>query len=255
MNPSALYQTAILRDNNQGPSASSTAAVRNVPLISSLSRRFLFCQNAPTHVRSTSAHHPFTSEFVQAQLSLPTDRSRARARALYNERVRRRQLVLAEKSQGLRNPSPRRQRKGEERKREVMGRREAAEKGLWRLRKEEARCVCVLKLPLRARRKRRFCLMMLIVLFALRWDLFVPLHRLWLGYMSELLALSPSPPLSLRESAEGDVAARARAAMPQAAGMHAKLVKADLHGSIMIGQFIFGRGNLFSLTSFGGNAN
>jgi hypothetical protein len=26
--------------------------------------------------------------------------------------------------------------------------------------------------------------------------------------------------------------------MPQAAGMHAKLVKADFHGSIMIGQFM-----------------
>jgi ribonuclease P protein subunit POP4 len=65
---------------------------------------------------------------------------------MYNERVRRRQLVLAEKSQGLRSPSPRRQRKREEREREVMGRREAAEKGLWSLRKEEARCVCVLGL-------------------------------------------------------------------------------------------------------------
>jgi len=85
-----------------------------------------------------------------------------------------------------------------------MGRREAAEKGLWRLRKEEA-----------------------------RWDLFVPLHRLWLGYMSELLGLG-TPPLSLGERAEGDARARA-AAMPQAAaGMHAKLVKADFHGSIMI---------------------
>jgi len=65
-----------------------------------------------------------------------------------------------------------------------MGRREAAEKGLWRLREDEA-----------------------------RWELFVPLHRLWLGYMSELLGLG--------------------AAMPPAAGMHAKLVKADFHGSIV----------------------
>jgi hypothetical protein len=69
-----------------------------------------------------------------------------------------------------------------------------------------------------------------------RWDLFVPLHRLWLGYMSELLALN-APPLPLGERAEGDVGPRT-AAMPQAAGMHAKLVKADFHGSIMIGQFI-----------------
>ena len=66
----------------------------------------------------------------------------------------------------------------------------------------------------------------------------MPLHRLWLGYMSELLALSAPPLLPSMERAEGDVAARARATMPQAAGMHAKLVKADFHGSIMIGQFM-----------------
>ncbi|KAF8268999.1 Rof/RNase P-like protein [Lactarius quietus] len=77
-----------------------------------------------------------------------------------------------------------------------MGRREAAEKGLWRLRSSEA-----------------------------RWELFVPLHRLWCGYMSELLGLA---------SAGGGVVASASAsAMPQAAGMHAKLVKADFHGSIV----------------------
>ncbi|KAI0247712.1 hypothetical protein BJV78DRAFT_1380098 [Lactifluus subvellereus] len=186
-----LYQSAIHEDDNHAPSVSSTTAT------------------AATQVKSTSAHRPFTPEFVQAQLSLPADRSRARAQALYNERVRRRQLVLAEKSQGPRNSSPRQRRKQEEttkRRRVMMGRREAAEKGLWRLREEEA-----------------------------RWDLFVPLHRLWLGYMSELLALN-APPLPLRESAEGEVGSRraTAAAMPQAAGMHAKLVKADFHGSIMI---------------------
>jgi ribonuclease P protein subunit POP4 len=72
----------------------------------------------------------------------------------------------------------------------------------------------------------------------------VPLHRLWLGYMSELLALSPGPPpppLREKKSAEGedDVASRATAIpTPQAAGMHVKLVKADFHGSIMTGQFL-----------------
>ncbi|KAH9023259.1 Rof/RNase P-like protein [Lactarius hengduanensis] len=76
-----------------------------------------------------------------------------------------------------------------------MGRREAAEKGLWRLREEEA-----------------------------RWELFVPLHRLWLGYMSELLGLAAPPPTALQVDP---------LAMPQAAGMHAKLVKADFHGSIV----------------------
>ncbi|KAI0247709.1 hypothetical protein BJV78DRAFT_1243456 [Lactifluus subvellereus] len=137
-----LYQSAILEDDNHAPSASSTTTVGKIPVISSLSKR---------------AHHPFTPEFVQAQLSLPTGRSRARAQALYNERVRRRQLVLAGKSQGPRNSSSPHQRRKEEgtpnEKRGVMmGRREAAEKGLWRLREEEARCVRVRsRLPLRAR--------------------------------------------------------------------------------------------------------
>ncbi|KAH9972394.1 Rof/RNase P-like protein [Russula compacta] len=89
-----------------------------------------------------------------------------------------------------------------------MGRREAAEKGIWRLREEEA-----------------------------RWEAFVPLHRLWMGYMTELLGLATAPPRENNNNNEkpvlGDAAAAAAAAMPQAAGMHAKLVKADFHGSIM----------------------
>ncbi|ETW82598.1 RNase P, partial [Heterobasidion irregulare TC 32-1] len=70
----------------------------------------------------------------------------------------------------------------------VIGRNEVVEKGMWKLKKEQE-----------------------------RWDLFIPLRRLWLGYMSELLGLA-SPPAS---------------GMPSSAGMHAKLVKADFHGSIM----------------------
>ena len=53
----------------------------------------------------------------------------------------------------------------------------------------------------------------------------MPLHRLWLGYMSELLGLSAAgaaPPPGLKAAAA-------------AAGMHAKLVKADFHGSIVTG--------------------
>ena len=74
--------------------------------------------------------------------------------------------------------------------RRSMGRREAAEKGLWKLRASEA-----------------------------KWALFVPLHRLWCGYMAELLG--PTGTVSVAQTA--------------AAGMHAKLVKADFHGSIVTG--------------------
>ena len=56
-----------------------------------------------------------------------------------------------------------------------------------------------------------------------RFNLFLPLHSLWLGYMSELLALSPPTAPSSFTTA------------PSAANMHAKLVKADFHGAIITG--------------------
>ena len=59
-----------------------------------------------------------------------------------------------------------------------------------------------------------------------RFDLFVPLHRLWMGYMSELLDLPP-PSSTFSDR------------IPNSASMHAKLVKADLHGSILTGGSTF----------------
>jgi ribonuclease P protein subunit POP4 len=56
-----------------------------------------------------------------------------------------------------------------------------------------------------------------------RFDLFLPLHLLWMGYMSELLGLSPPPSTPATEL------------IPNASSMHAKLVKADFHGSILTG--------------------
>jgi hypothetical protein len=74
----------------------------------------------------------------------------SRARALYDKRVRRRQLGLAERrsnSDGQAVAREKRKAKAGGKKeddvakvrRERMGRREAAEKGVWRLRPEEAR--------------------------------------------------------------------------------------------------------------------
>lgn len=60
-----------------------------------------------------------------------------------------------------------------------------------------------------------------------RFEAYVPLHRLWLGYISELLGLGPQPAGAV---AEQDVAT------PHVATMHAKLVKADFHGSIITGK-------------------
>ncbi|KIY44149.1 hypothetical protein FISHEDRAFT_67811 [Fistulina hepatica ATCC 64428] len=76
-----------------------------------------------------------------------------------------------------------------------MSRQEAKTKGLWRLTPEQAKFV-----------------------------LFIPLHQLWMGYMSELLGL--------RQRKAG-APVDAQHAMPGIPGMHAKLVKADFHGSII----------------------
>jgi hypothetical protein len=84
-------------------------------------------------------------------------------------------------------------------------------------------------------KQRRFVFFLIgfLVFWVFRWDAFVPLHRLWLGYMSELLGLTTVDTL-------GEETAHAmKAAMPSAAGMHAKLVKADFHGSIMTSQSFF----------------
>ena len=61
-----------------------------------------------------------------------------------------------------------------------------------------------------------------------RFDLFLPLHVLWMDYMSELLALPRKPATAPSSEA-------AAKAMPHASGMHPKLLKADFHGSIMTG--------------------
>ena len=57
-----------------------------------------------------------------------------------------------------------------------------------------------------------------------RFALFLPLHHLWMGYMSELMEL-----------AQPNTGKRPGDCMLGSAGMHAKLVKADLHGSILTG--------------------
>jgi ribonuclease P protein subunit POP4 len=100
-----------------------------------------------THVRYTSAH-PFTPEFVQGHLKKGNKSNASRVRALYDERVRRRQVGLVERknNNSTQTPSSREKRKinaGKEDaarvRKERMGRREAAEKGVWRLRADEAR--------------------------------------------------------------------------------------------------------------------
>ncbi|KAF8622557.1 hypothetical protein AX15_006907 [Amanita polypyramis BW_CC] len=80
----------------------------------------------------------------------------------------------------------------------VTGRKEAKEKGFWNFDKTQV-----------------------------TFHNMLPLHHLWMGYMSELLGLAPlSTAMEMRPAPP----------MPSSASMHAKLVKADLHGSMIKGK-------------------
>jgi len=57
-----------------------------------------------------------------------------------------------------------------------------------------------------------------------KYEIFLPIHHLWLGYMAELMDLA-SPP--------DPTTAPPILRLPNAASMQAKLVKADFHGSIL----------------------
>jgi len=113
----------------------------------------LCAQPNVTHVKYTSAQ-PFTPKFVKDHLSRSRDTKSNttttttttnklpsfRAQALYDERVHRRQLGLARRTQSQRTKAEKEKKKVMV-KREKMGRREAAEMGVWQLRREETRCV------------------------------------------------------------------------------------------------------------------
>ncbi|KDR72174.1 hypothetical protein GALMADRAFT_74026 [Galerina marginata CBS 339.88] len=90
-----------------------------------------------------------------------------------------------------------RKKERERKKLGVIGKREAKERGVWKFDESQA-----------------------------RFDLFLPLHNLWMGYMSELLSLPPQP-------AKIPPPELAQKSMPNSSGIHPKLLKADYHGSIM----------------------
>ncbi|CAA7265715.1 unnamed protein product [Cyclocybe aegerita] len=145
---------------------------------------------------TTSA--PFTPTYVTSNLSLASDPTE-----MYNNRVKGRQILLenpAKESKAKKELDRRREIRKKERERKKLGKigkREAKEKGVWKFDESQA-----------------------------KFHLFLPLHQLWMGYMSELLGLQ-------RQPAQISSTAAAARAMPGSAGMHPKLLKADFHGSIM----------------------
>ncbi|KIJ62978.1 hypothetical protein HYDPIDRAFT_168910 [Hydnomerulius pinastri MD-312] len=137
---------------------------------------------------------PFTPTYVQKSLTLSSDPA-----GIYASRIKDRHVLLenpARESRAKKERAAKRARQRAERSRKMvkaLGRSVAEAKGLWKLEKS-----------------------------AQRFNLFIRLHQLWMGYMSELLGLSPPTPSSSHEGK-----------MPSFSSMHAKLVKADYHGSIL----------------------
>ncbi|KAG2363821.1 RNase P/MRP p29 subunit [Suillus spraguei] len=136
---------------------------------------------------------PFTPTYVQASLTQSGD-----PQGIYTNRVKNRHIVLENPARTSNTQKEydakkaRRQLEKKKRKTNTLGRRSTDAKGLWKLENG-----------------------------AEKFDLFLPLHQLWMGYMSELLGLSPPSSVPVAE------------AMPNASSMHPKLVKADFHGSLL----------------------
>ncbi|KAI1795965.1 RNase P/MRP, p29 subunit [Ganoderma leucocontextum] len=146
---------------------------------------------------------PFIPNYVRSSVTRSSDPSQA-----YASRVQGRQILLenpARDSKAKKEREEKRTKRTAERARRAAGvisKKESRKRGIWKLRKEETKCEPSDTL----------------------FELFVPLHLLWLGYMSELLSLSPHPVTRSADPAS---------AMPSTAGMHAKLIKADFHGAIV----------------------
>ncbi|KAF9269871.1 RNase P/MRP, p29 subunit [Marasmius fiardii PR-910] len=140
---------------------------------------------------------PFVPAFVQSSLTQASDPAE-----IYASRVHGRKILLENPARESRirkeREEKRQRRKAHKQKKKlgIMSRREAKEKGVWKLDESQA-----------------------------KFDLFLPLHHLWMGYMSELLGLPQANTSDHRPPTLKDV--------PSTGGMHAKLVKADFHGSIM----------------------
>ena len=167
---------------------------------------------------STNLSNPFTPTYVTSNLSLSSDPA-----GMYVSRVKGRQILLenpARESRAIKELEKKQMRKRrdkEKKKQGIIGKREAKEKGVWTFDKAQAKFVFLFSCGL----------YYYYFFWNSRFDLFLPLHHLWMGYMSELLGLS-------REPSGTNTSAMAKS-MPNSASMHPKLLKADFHGSIMTG--------------------
>lgn len=71
-----------------------------------------------------------------------------------------------------------------------------------------------------------------------KWEIFWPVHGMWTSYIAEVMGLAPRPEVLPAKEQMNSV-------MPGAAGLQARLVKADFHGCIVKGEPIMRIQHLF----------
>jgi len=136
---------------------------------------------------------PFTPTFIQ-------EHTQSKSQS-YTSRIQGRNITLENPAKESRAKKERqakhaRQKQDSQRRKAgIISRGEAKKKGVWVLEKNIA-----------------------------RYDTFLPIHHMWCSYMTELMNFSPAPPDSVDAKPPR---------LPNAAVMHAKLVKADFHGCII----------------------
>ncbi|KAI0695896.1 RNase P/MRP, p29 subunit [Cytidiella melzeri] len=140
---------------------------------------------------------PFTPQYVTSNVTRSSDPAQ-----LYASRVQGRQILLDNRvrdSRAKKEREAQKARRAADKSRSaagVLGQKHAREKSLWKLDHSEA-----------------------------KFERFLALHRLWLGYMSELLALTP-PPAGLGHHDHAQ-------AVPNTSAMHAKLIKSEFVGAMI----------------------
>ncbi|KAF6746934.1 Rof/RNase P-like protein [Ephemerocybe angulata] len=145
-----------------------------------------------------SSTSPFAPSHIISSVTQNSDPT-----AIYNNRVKGRTMLLENpaKDSRLKKDLERkvqlRKEEKERRKLGIVGRKKRQERGIWKFDRKE-----------------------------IKYAQLLPLHHLWIGYMSELLGL-PSPPAgTVRTDSLGS-------GVPSSASMHPKLLKADFHGAVI----------------------
>ncbi|KAJ3549734.1 hypothetical protein NMY22_g779 [Coprinellus aureogranulatus] len=159
---------------------------------------FRLKQDAQKTTTTLSSTSPFTPSFVIASLTRSSDPT-----AIYTSRVKGRTMLLENPARDSRlkkemeRKAELRKKEKERRKLGLVGKKKRKERGIWKFDQK-----------------------------VVQYSQLLPLHHLWMGYMSELLGLPAPPTGPIRPDSIGSNA-------PSSSSMHPKLLKADFHGAVL----------------------